>query len=285
MEPMEGAASRSSTPASGGHEPAASPPLFESRCSSPLQLNLLSMEETQRSVERQDNAAPPSGAPGNCTVIAVGTSGEKSNSIAKDTDDLQLAELVGDGAHSDAHSSSDDLLDIMLQEDSHSGTGSATSGSMGSGSNGCRTSASGASGSRTGSSNTSKYFGSVDSLENDPKAKALSEAGSKGAQGEGEHFEYVLQEPMWLLMSNADENVMMTYQMPSRDIQKVLRDDKERLRHMQKCQPRFSSDQRRELVEEHTWMRRGGLPKAINVKECVYCEDDSSPPPHRGEAL
>lgn len=35
---------------------------------------------------------------------------------------------------------------------------------------------------------------------------------------------------------------------------------------MQKSQPHFSSDQRRELVEEHSWMRRGGLPAAINVK-------------------
>lgn len=51
-----------------------------------------------------------------------------------------------------------------------------------------------------------------------------------------------------------------------RDIQKVLREDKERLRQMQKSQPHFSSDQRRELVEEHPWMRRGGLPPAINVK-------------------
>jgi len=50
-----------------------------------------------------------------------------------------------DGAQSDGNLSSSDLLDILLQEDS--GTGSATSGSMGSrsgsGSNGCRTSGSG----------------------------------------------------------------------------------------------------------------------------------------------
>jgi len=47
-----GPASHSSTPASAGRDPAASsPPLFEWRCSSPLQLNLLSMEETQRSAE------------------------------------------------------------------------------------------------------------------------------------------------------------------------------------------------------------------------------------------
>lgn len=35
---------------------------------------------------------------------------------------------------------------------------------------------------------------------------------------------------------------------------------------MQKSQPHFTSEQRRELVEEHPWMRRGGLPAAINVK-------------------
>ena len=55
----------------------------------------------------------------------------------------------------------------------------------------------------------------------------------------------------------------------NRDTEKVLRDDRERLRRMQKSQPRFTSDQRRELIEQHTWMRRGGLPKAIDVKACV----------------
>uniref|UniRef100_A0A669AVE8 Period circadian protein homolog 2 n=1 Tax=Oreochromis niloticus TaxID=8128 RepID=A0A669AVE8_ORENI len=219
-----------------------SPPLFESRCSSPLQLNLLSMEEGQRSVERQDTTVASAGGQGGSAATAsVGV------------------ESPGNGAHSDGNSSSCDLLDILLQEheDSHSGTGSATSGSMGSGSGsglgsglgsgciGCGTSASGGSGR---SSNTSKYFGI-------------------SSQGEGEHFiKYVLQEPLWMLMANVDDKVMMTYQMPSRDIQRVLREDKERLRQMQKSQPHFTSDQRRELVEEHPWMRRGGLPAAINVK-------------------
>ncbi|XP_073336286.1 period circadian protein homolog 2-like isoform X2 [Pagrus major] len=304
----EGAASRSSTPASGAREPATSPPLFESRCSSPLQLNLLSMEEGQRSVERLDSTAPPAGGQGNSTAAAsgaAGAAGEKNRGIVKSENHQQMSckESPGDGAHSDGNSSSCDLLDILLQEqeDSHSGTGSATSGSMGSGcgsgsgsgsrsgsGSGCRTSASGASGSRAGSSNTSKYFGSVDSLEHDPKAKAKTrgEGSSEGgqsqakvsSQGDGDHFiKYVLQEPLWLLMANADDKVMMTYQMPSRDIQKVLREDKERLRQMQKSQPHFSSDQRRELLDEHPWMRRGGLPAAINVKECVYCEDAAAP--------
>lgn len=75
-----------------------------------------------------------------------------------------------------------------------------------------------------GSSNTSKYFGSVDSLENDSKAEAKPKTrGEGGGQSmskvpsKGDHFiKYVLQEPLWLLMSNTDDEVMMTYQMPSR---------------------------------------------------------------------
>ncbi|XP_030008784.1 period circadian protein homolog 2-like isoform X2 [Sphaeramia orbicularis] len=305
VEPREGAASRSSTPASGAREPTTSPPLFESRCSSPLQLNLLSMEEGQRSVERQDSTAALSGAQGNNMLGTSGPAGEQKNGATAKPESHQQVESPGDGVHSDGNSSSCDLLDILLQEqeDSHSGTGSATSGSMGSGSgsrsgsgsgsgcNGCGTSASGASGSRTGSSNTSKYFGSIDSLEHDLKAKAKAkmrgEGVSDGSQsqtkastkGDEEHFiKYVRQEPLWLLMANTNDKVMMTYQMPSRDIQKVLREDKERLRHMQKSQPHFTSDQRRELVEEHPWMRRGGLPAAINVKECMYCEDAAAAP-------
>lgn len=80
----EGAASRSSTPASGAREPTTSPPLFESRCSSPLQLNLLSMEEGHRSVERQDSAAPSAGGQGNGgAAVGAAIAGEKSWSSAK----------------------------------------------------------------------------------------------------------------------------------------------------------------------------------------------------------
>lgn len=59
------------------------------------------------------------------------------------------------------------------------------------------------------------------------------------------------------------------------DIEKVLREDREKLRQMQKSQPRFTEEQKRELVEVHPWMRRGGLPKAIDVKMCVGCEEMS----------
>lgn len=61
------------------------------------------------------------------------------------------------------------------------------------------------------SSNTSKYFGSIDSSENDLHGKKRSNV------EDNEHFiKYVLQDPIWLLMANTDDKVMMTYQLPSR---------------------------------------------------------------------
>lgn len=60
------------------------------------------------------------------------------------------------------------------------------------------------------SSHTSKYFGSIDSSE--------AEAGvAQGRVEPGDQvIKYVLQDPIWLLMANADQHVMMTYQVPSR---------------------------------------------------------------------
>lgn len=60
---------------------------------------------------------------------------------------------------------------------------------------------------------------------------------------------------------------------------KVLEEDRERLRRMQKNQPCFSSEQRRELIDQHPWMRRGGLPNAINIMDCMFCENEVSSQP------
>uniref|UniRef100_A0AAQ6IS50 Period circadian protein homolog 2 n=1 Tax=Anabas testudineus TaxID=64144 RepID=A0AAQ6IS50_ANATE len=238
--PVEGQ-SRSSTPQSGGGGRQASPPLFQSRCSSPL--NLLELE---LSVERQDSTALSTGGPGNNTgEREKGSSGNQ----AKERE-LKQASSRGDGNNSDANSSSSDMFDIILQEDSCSGTGSATSESMGSGSNGCRTSAS-------GTNNSSKYFGSVDSSQSKRGAMEMEQS---------KHFKYVLQDPLWLLMANTDHKVMMTYQLPSRDIQKVLKEDREKLRLLQKNQPHFTEEQKKELIDVHPWIKKGDLPKAIDVK-------------------
>ncbi|XP_070775653.1 period circadian protein homolog 2 [Enoplosus armatus] len=324
--PVEGQ-SRSSTPQSGGGGGPASPPLFQSRCSSPL--NLLELELC---VDRQDSTVLSSGGQGNNTAEwEKGASGNQAKERELKQPSLSLLGPPGplycegtpcvcerlswdkvcsrlracskeassrcDGNNSDVNSSSSDMLDIILHEDSCSGTGSATSGSMGSGSNGCGTSASGTSnsgtsksrtsasggsasgtsGSGTGSNNSSNYFGSVDSSQNSQKVNShlCSSEGRPVEMEQSEHLKYVLQDPLWLLTANTDDKVMMTYQLPSRDIQKVLREDRMKLRLLQKSQPRFSDEQKKELMEVHPWIKKGGLPKAIDIKVCSCCDSSS----------
>ncbi|MEQ2290125.1 hypothetical protein AMECASPLE_000300 [Ameca splendens] len=301
--PAEGR-SRSSTPQSGETKGQASPPLFQSRCSSPL--NLLELE---LSVDRQDNTAHASvGQGNNVPEREKGASPNKAMKRELKQPSLSLLgppgplyfqptscvcerlswdkvwsrlgacnkERSDEGNNSDVISTSSDMLDLILQEDSCS----ATSGSMGSGSNGfgtsasgtsksrtsgSRTSASGKSGSFSGSNNTSKYFGSVDSSQSSQKPKSCLRS-SEERPAETEHLKCVLQDPVWLLMANADEEVMKTYELPSRDIERVLEEDNKKMRLLQQCQPHFSDDQRKELSEVHPWIQNGGLPKAIDVE-------------------
>nr|XP_004542746.2 period circadian protein homolog 2 isoform X1 [Maylandia zebra]XP_012772276.2 period circadian protein homolog 2 isoform X1 [Maylandia zebra] len=277
--------SRSSTPQSGGAEGQASPRLFQSRCSSPL--NLLELE---LNVDRQDGAMLPSGGRGNTAAEREQTaSASQPKERELNQPSLSLLGPPGplyfggtacfcerlswdkvcsrlsafsnetssqcDANNSDANSSSSDMLNIILQEDSFSGTGSATSGSMG-----YRTSASGTSNSGTSegrtsasrvseSTNSSKYFGSVDSSLHSQKVKGHM-SGRDGRRGRMEQSDHI-----------------------TNDIEKVLREDKEKLRQLQKSQPRFSEEQKKELIEVHPWIKKGGLPKAIDIKMCSWCDD------------
>ncbi|KAM8899512.1 period circadian protein homolog 1b isoform 2-T2 [Spinachia spinachia] len=264
------APSRSSTPQSYSQTPAAcegaESPLFQSRCSSPL--NLLQLEETPSNrLEVTTALVATQQDPPSLQGAAAGVHSSKENGEANES-------------NNDAMSTSSDLLDMLLQEDARSGTGSAASGSgssgSGSGSNGC--SSFGTSGmSSSQGSHTSKYFGSIDSSENDHSRKQPA-GGSSSAGGDGGEEQFikcVLQDPIWLLMANTDDKVMMTYQLPVRDMETVLREDREALRSMQKHQPRFSEDQKRELSQVHPWIRTGRLPRAINVSSCAGCK---SPP-------
>ncbi|XP_075926326.1 period circadian protein homolog 1 isoform X2 [Petromyzon marinus] len=258
VEPAALAGSRASTPgvlaaplSPGLEEQDSAPSLFDqSRCSSPLQLNLLNLDEaTPRANERADGGAGAEQQPG------------------------EQQDASEEGNNNDTMSTSSDLLDLLLQEDSHSGTDSAASGSgsSGSGSSGSRSLGSAGSGgsnacdtsrSGTGStSNTSQYFASNDSSEVDQKERKEREEDNKFKQ-------LLLQDPIWLLMANTNESVMMTYQLPSRDVETVLKEDREKLKEMQKLQPRFTEAQRRELCEVHPWLKKGGLPVAINIQVC-----------------
>ncbi|XP_073684874.1 period circadian protein homolog 1b [Garra rufa] len=285
--PVPRAHSRSSTPHSysqreaGAEREGAESPLFQSRCSSPL--NLLQLEESPSNrfevASGQQTTSPLVGQGG-------GTGGQPSSiqrGSAVDSKENENGET--NESNQDAMSTSSDLLDLLLQEDSRSGTGSAASGSglsgtgssgsgsgsSGSGSNGCSSSGSGTRSSQ--SSNTSKYFGSVDSSENSHSRKQTA-----GGDGEAQFIKCVLQDPIWLLMANTDEKTMMTYQLPTRDRDSVLKEDRAALRAMQKQQPRFTEEQKKELSQVHPWIRTGRLPRAINISACVGCKPSPSVP-------
>ncbi|XP_075062585.1 period circadian protein homolog 1 isoform X2 [Mixophyes fleayi] len=243
--------------------------LFPSRCSSPLQLDLLQLEELPQ-------LGVPAAGGGEWELEEEGKGITLENATVGGPDegsgsgeDRQPDNCMGDqhesSSHNDALSSSSDLLDLLLQEDSCSGTGSA-SGSMRS--NGGSTSACGTRSSE--SSNTSKYFGSIDSSEAELRVKK-----AEREEAERKVIRYVMQDPLWLLMANADHEVMMSYQMPSRDVESVLQQDREKLRQLQRNQPRFSEEQMKELGEVHNWVRRGQTPNVFNITSCTGCSPDS----------
>ncbi|XP_026017876.1 period circadian protein homolog 1b [Astatotilapia calliptera] len=285
------ALSRSSTPQSYTQTPAdregAESPLFQSRCSSPL--NLLQLEESPSN--RLEVATALAASQQASPSVQGGAARGQSSTNQRSSDDTSKENENGEAneSNNDAMSTSSDLLDLLLQEDSRSGTGSAASGSgssgtrssgSGSGSNGC--SSSGTSGTISSQgSHTSKYFGSIDSSENDHSRKQPA-GGSSSAGGDGGEEQFikcVLQDPIWLLMANTDDKVMMTYQLPVRDLETVLREDRESLRNMQKHQPRFTEEQKRELSQVHPWIRTGRLPRAINISGCTGCKSPPAVPP------
>ncbi|XP_042616725.1 period circadian protein homolog 1-like isoform X2 [Cyprinus carpio] len=278
--PVPRALSRSSTPQSYSQREAvaeregAESPLFQSRCSSPL--NLLQLEESPSNrfevASGQQTTSPMVGQGGG----AVGQASSNQRGSAVDSKENENGET--NESNQDAMSTSSDLLDLLLQEDSRSGTGSAASGSglsgtgsSGSGSNGCSSSGSATRSSQ--SSHTSKYFGSVDSSENSHSRKQTA-----GGDGEAQFIKCVLQDPIWLLMANTDEKTMMTYQLPIRDRDTVLKEDRAALRAMQKQQPRFTEEQKNELSQVHPWIRTGRLPRAINISACMGCRSSPSVP-------
>lgn len=261
--PASRVATPATLPSAAGPAGRTSPPLFQSRGSSPLQLNLLQLEETP------EGSASATGAAGAGPDCKPGSAWDRQPKA------LTTGEEPADAQNSDALSASSGLLHLLLHEDVCSAAGSALSGSgasatscsLGSGSQGCDASPSGTGSSDTGHS--SKYFGSIDSSEKNHKAKV------KADRAENERFiKSVLQEPVWLLAADSDDRVMMTYQMPARNVDTVLREDREKLRALRGLQPRFTDGQRQELQDVHPWMRSGGLPAALDVPECVYCGNE-----------
>uniref|UniRef100_A0A8C6Y425 Period circadian protein homolog 2 n=1 Tax=Naja naja TaxID=35670 RepID=A0A8C6Y425_NAJNA len=204
--------------------------LFQSRCSSPLQLNLLQLEEMPKTLTNGSVAIKEK--------YGTLTDGEITNKQLSSNDKRKASCAV---------SITYIYLFIMHVKNSlkiYSG------GMLFFPSLGC-----------SESNHVSKCIGSINSSENNPNTKC--------SQMEGvQYIKSVLQDPIWLLMANADDTVMMTYQIPSRKLETVLKDDKLKLKQMQMFQPIFTEDQKRELLEVHPWIHKGELPQALANSVC-----------------
>ncbi|NWU61138.1 PER3 protein, partial [Pterocles burchelli] len=147
-----------------------------------------------------------------------------------------------DSGKSASHCTSSEFTDRLLYEDSQSGTGSAASGS-----------GSALSGSLGSGSNETFGYGTA-SKEKNQKAE------EKGTAHKSKH------ESAWVMMDHTPEEVLMTYQMPNRIKEEVLKEDLEKLAVMRKQQPWFTDRQKKELAEVHTWIRTQTVPLQISTQ-------------------
>ncbi|KAM4871787.1 period circadian protein homolog 3 [Thomomys bottae] len=83
-------------------------------------------------------------------------------------------------------------------------------------------------------------------------------------------------ESIWRMIKQTPEGVLMTYQMPERAKEVVLKEDLERLEGMRQHQPHFSPGQKEELAEVHSWIQSQNIPQEIHTPSHVACENRSS---------
>ncbi|NXJ84675.1 PER3 protein, partial [Trogon melanurus] len=166
------------------------------------------------------------------------------------TDVKAHAEAKCDNDPEDSNSASrcasSEFTDHSLSEDSQLGTGSAASGS-----------GSTLSGSLGPDSNETSGCGTE---ERNQKAE------EKGTAHKSKH------DSAWAMMDHTPEQVLMTYQMPNRIKEEVLKEDLEKLIVMRKQQPWFTDGQKMELAEVHTWIRTQTVPLQIGTRGCVTCD-------------
>uniref|UniRef100_A0A8C4QV85 Period circadian clock 2 n=1 Tax=Eptatretus burgeri TaxID=7764 RepID=A0A8C4QV85_EPTBU len=220
--PCPSAAPPSPPPASPPPSPHSTSPesLFnQSQCSSPL--NLVQMERV-----RGQRVEPHSG--------------ESSSNEDKQQKDSAVP-------LSEPDMSPSELLDLLREEASRSG--SLTSGS--------------------GSASGFISSWTVDSIS------GLDSTSSSGP-GQIRLHSNAIQKEMaheWSFVQNSkgDPELMMSYQMPSRSGEIVLAADRAALCVLDDVQPKFSRAQQKELSATHTWLLHGRLPPAMDLQVCAGC--------------
>ncbi|KAM9243845.1 period circadian protein homolog 3 isoform 3-T3 [Dugong dugon] len=163
--------------------------------------------------------------------------------------DFQCQHVLGNSGNKNICSTAGELSTVLLYKDSLSRTCSATSGS----------------------SESSIYFASSDhSSEVSPNGQMSQDALKKETSPNSD------QESIWRMIEETPECILMTYQVPKRVKEVVLKEDLEKLESMRQGQPQFSREQREELAKVHPWIQSQTFPQEIDIQGCVTCENKDS---------
>uniref|UniRef100_A0A9L0J8S1 Period circadian-like C-terminal domain-containing protein n=1 Tax=Equus asinus TaxID=9793 RepID=A0A9L0J8S1_EQUAS len=150
------------------------------------------------------------------------------------------AEYVSSSGNSNSHFMAGELSMVLLRQESPSGTGS---------------------------SDSSIYFATSDfSSEITPNGQQSQDYSQRK-----ETLPTVAEESIWRMIERTPECVLMTYQVPERVKEIVLKEDLEKLESMRRQQPQFSHGQREELAQVHSWVQSQTVPQDIDIRGCVTC--------------
>ncbi|XP_028613648.1 period circadian protein homolog 3 [Grammomys surdaster] len=113
----------------------------------------------------------------------------------------------------------------------------------------------------SGSSASSLYFSSSD------YASEVSENGQRSQDGQrDEAFPGAAEESIWRMIERTPECVLMTYQVPDRGRDEVLKQDLEKLHSMEQQQPQFSPAQKEELAKVRSWIHSHTAPQDRHLR-------------------
>ncbi|XP_070330338.1 LOW QUALITY PROTEIN: period circadian protein homolog 3 [Odocoileus virginianus] len=117
--------------------------------------------------------------------------------------------------------------------------------------------------------------GSGDSCINFASSDYSSEISQNGQQSQDvqkkETFPKLVEESIWRMIKQTPDCILMTYQVPERVKEIVLKEDLKKLESMRRQQPQFSLGQREEIANVHSWIRCQTIPQEIDTQGCVTC--------------
>ncbi|KAI4578287.1 hypothetical protein MJG53_011142 [Ovis ammon polii x Ovis aries] len=113
----------------------------------------------------------------------------------------------------------------------------------------------------SGSSGSSINFApSDDSSEISENGQQSQDIQKKGT------FPKLAEESIWRMIKQTPDRILMTYQVPERVKEIVLKEDLEKLESMRRQQPQFSRGQREEIANVHSWIHSRAIPREIDTQ-------------------